>query len=140
MRCESHNRFAQTEAVSSSHSPESGIGLSHNSLPGSDTYDQPDTGEDENGEFYDTEPLPIIGTCRAIYIFEDCPRQHPVLFLKALGCKGGGGLCSAIGLDLSQNWMKVEDLHLCCIPCTRPLLGDVFHLDLLNISSLRQLF
>ncbi|KAK8399962.1 hypothetical protein O3P69_002972 [Scylla paramamosain] len=77
----SHRTSLSDESLSrSSHSPESGIGLSHNSLPGSDTYDQPDTGEDENGEFYDTEPLPIIGTCRAIYIFEGVCLLLNVLF------------------------------------------------------------
>ena len=76
-------------------------------------------------------------TLVGLEISEDCPWQHPVLFLKTLGCKGRSGLSSAKGFDLSQNWMKVEDLHLACLPCTRPLLWDVFHLDLLNISRVR---
>ncbi|KAK8399942.1 hypothetical protein O3P69_002972 [Scylla paramamosain] len=84
----------------SSHSPESGIGLSHNSLPGSDTYDQPDTGEDENGEFYDTEPLPIIGTCRAIYIFEGTSEGSMSM--------AEGEELNVIELDQGDGWTRVR--------------------------------
>ncbi|XP_054270179.1 formin-binding protein 1-like isoform X3 [Macrosteles quadrilineatus] len=45
-----------------SDSPESGLGTSHTSLPGSD--DAPQT------EYYDMELLPPLGTCRALYPFE----------------------------------------------------------------------
>lgn len=84
----------------SSHSPESGIGLSHNSLPGSDTYDQPDTGEDENGEFYDAEPLPIIGTCRAIYVFEGTSEGSMSM--------AEGEELNVIELDQGDGWTRVR--------------------------------
>ncbi|XP_073981707.1 formin-binding protein 1-like Cip4 isoform X3 [Rhodnius prolixus] len=44
-----------------SHGPESGIGASHSSLPESDDAPPP---------YYDTELLPPLGTCRALYPFE----------------------------------------------------------------------
>lgn len=44
-----------------SDSPESGIGASHTSLPDSDDAPPP---------YYDTELLPPLGTCRALYPFE----------------------------------------------------------------------
>ncbi|XP_045134943.1 formin-binding protein 1-like isoform X7 [Portunus trituberculatus] len=97
----SHRTSLSDESLSrSSHSPESGIGLSHNSLPGSDTYDQPDTGEDENGEFYDTEPLPIIGTCRAIYIFEGTSEG-------SMSMTEGEEL-NVIELDQGDGWTRVR--------------------------------
>ncbi|KAK9511591.1 hypothetical protein O3M35_000219 [Rhynocoris fuscipes] len=43
------------------HGPESGIGASHSSLPESDDAPPP---------YYDTELLPPLGTCRALYPFE----------------------------------------------------------------------
>ncbi|XP_050714494.1 cdc42-interacting protein 4-like isoform X3 [Eriocheir sinensis] len=84
----------------SSHSPESGIGLSHNSLPGSDTYDQPDAGEDENAEFYDTEPLPIIGTCRALYVFDGTSEG-------SMSMTEGEEL-NVIELDQGDGWTRVR--------------------------------
>jgi len=61
----------------SSNSPESGIGNSHLSLQGQggmlDNFQhidhEGDLGEDDE-EFYDPEPLPILGRCSAIYTFE----------------------------------------------------------------------
>lgn len=52
----------------SSNSPESGLGLSHLSLQGGgcDTFQDIDAEE----EFYESEPLPILGRCRAMYTFE----------------------------------------------------------------------
>lgn len=97
----SHRTSLSDESLSrSSHSPESGIGLSHNSLPGSDTYDQPDTGEDENGEFYDTEPLPIIGTCRAIYVFEGTSEGSMSM--------AEGEELNVIELDQGDGWTRVR--------------------------------
>ena len=67
---------------SSSNSPESGIGLSSHSLPSSDTPDNgiglvkgsgdPNLaeGEEDDEEFFDSEPLPILGRCKALYPFE----------------------------------------------------------------------
>ncbi|KAK8399943.1 hypothetical protein O3P69_002972 [Scylla paramamosain] len=93
----SHRTSLSDESLSR---PESGIGLSHNSLPGSDTYDQPDTGEDENGEFYDTEPLPIIGTCRAIYIFEGTSEGSMSM--------AEGEELNVIELDQGDGWTRVR--------------------------------
>uniref|UniRef100_T1J7Q9 SH3 domain-containing protein n=1 Tax=Strigamia maritima TaxID=126957 RepID=T1J7Q9_STRMM len=45
----------------SSNSPESGLGTSHTSLPDSDF---------DNGDYFDTEPLPVLGICRAMYTFD----------------------------------------------------------------------
>lgn len=47
--------------VRASDSPESGIGASHTSLPESDDAPPP---------YYDTELLPPLGTCKALYPFE----------------------------------------------------------------------
>lgn len=61
---------------SCSNSPESGLGTSHTSLPGADSDpDQYDgNGADGDREFYDniyeTEILPALGTCKALYPFE----------------------------------------------------------------------
>lgn len=56
---------------SSSASPESGLGTSHTSLPGSG---HGSTHENAIGEdaYYETEmePLQPLGTCRALYPFE----------------------------------------------------------------------
>lgn len=84
----------------SSHSPESGIGLSHNSLPGSDTYDQPDGGDDDNAEFYDAEPLPIIGTCRALYAFEGTSEGSMNM--------AEGEELNVIELDQGDGWTRVR--------------------------------
>jgi hypothetical protein len=59
----------------SSNSPESGIGLSSQSIPSSDNKSEldgreDDDDDDEEEEFYDSEPLPILGRCRALYTFE----------------------------------------------------------------------
>ena len=62
---------------STSQSPESGICTSSMSLPSSSSgsndkqqVDDVDDDDDEDEEFYDTDPLPIIGRCRAMYPFE----------------------------------------------------------------------
>jgi len=88
----------------SSHSPESGIGLSHNSLPGSDTYDQPDQGQDdENAEFYDAEPLPVIGTCRSLYTFDGTSEgSMPMTESEEL---------NVIELDQGDGWTRVRRLN-----------------------------
>lgn len=54
---------------SSSASPESGLGTSHTSLPGSgqgSTNDQPINDE----MYYEAEALPSLGTCKALYPFD----------------------------------------------------------------------
>ncbi|XP_042210378.1 formin-binding protein 1-like isoform X2 [Homarus americanus] len=83
-----------------SQGPESGIGLSHNSLPGSDTYDQPDGADDDNAEFYDAEPLPIIGTCRALYTFEGTSEG-------SMSMTEGEEL-NVIELDQGDGWTRVR--------------------------------
>ncbi|XP_063604602.1 formin-binding protein 1 homolog isoform X3 [Penaeus indicus] len=88
----------------SSHSPESGIGLSHNSLPGSDTYDQPDGADDDNAEFYDAEPLPIIGTCRALYTFDGTSEG-------SMSMTEGEEL-NVIELDQGDGWTRVRRMRV----------------------------
>jgi hypothetical protein len=53
----------------SSNSPESGLGNSHLSLQGGGCQNFQDIDADEE-EFYESEPLPILGRCRALYTFE----------------------------------------------------------------------
>ncbi|CAH1994300.1 unnamed protein product [Acanthoscelides obtectus] len=55
-----------------SNSPESGLGASHTSLHHADSDpDQYDGRDDmQEGEYYEAELLPVIGTCRALYPFE----------------------------------------------------------------------
>ncbi|XP_022252760.1 formin-binding protein 1-like isoform X3 [Limulus polyphemus] len=57
---------------SSSYSPESGISTSHTSIPEVDVYadaEEFDNIEEENVDF-DLEPLPVLGTARALYPFD----------------------------------------------------------------------
>lgn len=71
---------------SSSASPESGLGTSHTSLPGSGGGNDPAAAEEM---YYEAEPLQPLGTCKALYTFEgecvagveECPRAcaHPLL-------------------------------------------------------------
>ena len=42
-------------------------------------------GDDEEEEFYETEPLPILGRCRALYAFEGNLNLHFIInIMKAL--------------------------------------------------------
>lgn len=64
-----YQRFAFFDHCSSSASPESGLGTSHTSLPGSgqgSTNDQPINDE----MYYEAEALPPLGTCKALYPFD----------------------------------------------------------------------
>ena len=67
-------KYQNLYLFSSSNSPESGIGLSSQSLPSSDNKSELDGREsnsaDDEEEAFDSEPLPIIGRCRALYPFE----------------------------------------------------------------------
>lgn len=57
------------DSSSSSASPESGLGTSHSSLPGSgqgSTNDQ----HINDDMYYDTEPIQPLGTCKALYPFD----------------------------------------------------------------------
>jgi len=67
------------ENPSTSRSPESGICTSSMSLPSSSSGSNDNGGksgqlaedeEDDDEEFYDADPLPILGRCRALYSFE----------------------------------------------------------------------
>lgn len=75
----SKNSSGETAAIhGSSRSPESGICTSSMSLPSSSSGSNDNGGksrdveedEDEDEEFYDADPLPIVGKCRALYSFE----------------------------------------------------------------------
>lgn len=52
---------------SSSASPESGLGTSHTSLPGSGGANDAANTEEM---YYEAEPLQPLGTCKALYTFE----------------------------------------------------------------------
>lgn len=58
------NEFVLYSICSSSASPESGLGTSHTSLPGSMQVN--DHGNDE----FENEPLQPLGSCRALYPFD----------------------------------------------------------------------
>lgn len=51
---------------SSSASPESGLGTSHTSLPGSGQG----SANDQNEEYFEVEPIQPLGSCKALYPFE----------------------------------------------------------------------
>lgn len=62
------------QLFSSSASPESGLGTSHTSLPGSG---QGSANEQQNEEmYYEPEPLPPLGTCKALYPFDGKSIQY----------------------------------------------------------------
>jgi len=54
----------------SSNSPESGLGNSHLSLGPGGTMGDTFQDIDAEDEFYEPEPLPVLGRCRALYTFE----------------------------------------------------------------------
>ncbi len=54
---------------SSSASPESGLGTSHTSLPGSGQGSANDQVMNED-MYYEAEPLQALGTCKALYPFD----------------------------------------------------------------------
>ncbi|KAF2362739.1 SH3 domain [Trinorchestia longiramus] len=116
----------------SSHSPESGISLSHNSLHGSETggmnggstvHPIPsalhcntsalhgevseldsaggiDEAADDSAEFYDLDPLPVIGTCRALYNFDGVSEGSIALT--------EGEELYVIELDAGDGWTRVR--------------------------------
>lgn len=66
-----HNKNSLTSQGRSSNSPESGLGnsaqsLGHQDLNRADSFQDIDADD----EFYDSEPLPVLGRCRALYTFE----------------------------------------------------------------------
>lgn len=61
--------FSNIVPSSSSASPESGLGTSHSSLPGSGQGSTNDQHINED-MYYDTEPIQPLGTCKALYPFD----------------------------------------------------------------------
>jgi len=59
-----------TKNSRSSNSPESGLGNSHLSLGPGGTMGDTFQDIDAEDEFYEPEPLPVLGRCRALYTFE----------------------------------------------------------------------
>ncbi|XP_021950505.1 formin-binding protein 1-like isoform X2 [Folsomia candida] len=80
----------------SSNSPESGISTSHTSLPDSD-FEQNDT---ENGEYDD--PLPVLGTCEALYSFEGKTSSEGSIPMYL------GEQLYVVELDQGDGWTRVR--------------------------------
>ena len=79
-------------SIRSSNSPESGLGNSHLSLgPGGtlgenfQDIDDEDP-EDAEEEFFESEPLPVLGRCMALYAFQG-QNQNFLLLNKIFHCK-----------------------------------------------------
>ncbi|XP_021698143.1 formin-binding protein 1-like isoform X7 [Aedes aegypti] len=86
---------------SSSASPESGLGTSHTSLPGSgqgSTNDQPINDE----MYYEAEALPPLGTCKALYPF-DATSEGSIPMSE-------GEELLVIELDQGDGWTRVRRL------------------------------
>lgn len=86
---------------SSSASPESGLGTSHTSLPGSgqgSTNDQPINDE----MYYEAEVLPPLGTCKALYPF-DATSEGSIPMSE-------GEELLVIELDQGDGWTRVRRL------------------------------
>ncbi|XP_047736513.1 formin-binding protein 1-like isoform X3 [Hyalella azteca] len=130
----SHRTSLSDESISrSSHSPESGISLSHNSLHGSETggmnggsslhanpsalhsnsnalhtsglsqtdsVDLADDAADDSAEFYDLDPLPVIGSCRALFNFDGLSEGSMAL--------AEGDELLVIELDAGDGWTRVR--------------------------------
>lgn len=84
---------------SSSASPESGLGTSHSSLPGSgqgSTNDQ----HINDDMYYDTEPIQPLGTCKALYPF-DATSEGSIPMAE-------GEELHVIELDQGDGWTRVR--------------------------------
>jgi len=95
----------------SSHSPESGVGshTSHTSLPDSEVERlyanaEAEIGADEddtlNGDGFENELLPVLGTCRALYAFEAQSEGSIPLY--------EGEEMSVIEIDQGDGWTRVR--------------------------------
>lgn len=91
----------------SSHSPESGVGshTSHTSLPDSEVERlyanaEAEIGAEDDDEFDDPEPLPVLGTCRALYAFEAQSEGSIPLH--------EGEELSVIEIDQGDGWTRVR--------------------------------
>jgi len=104
-----HNKnLTSLSSQGSSHSPESGLGSTghlapgHSLLAGSQFQDI-DSENAEEDEFYDQEPLPVLGRCKAIYTFEASSEgsialeEQEELWL--------------IETDQGDGWTRVRRLH-----------------------------
>jgi len=104
-----HNKnLTSLSSQGSSHSPESGLGSTghlapgHSLLAGSQFQDI-DSENAEEDEFYDQEPLPVLGRCKAIYTFEASSEgsipleENEELWL--------------IETDQGDGWTRVRRLH-----------------------------
>lgn len=82
-----------------SNSPESGIGTSHASLPDDDE----DEFDDFNNEF-ESEPLPVIGTARALYAFDSQSDGSISIY--------EGEEFEVVELDQGDGWTRVRKSNL----------------------------
>lgn len=104
-----HNKnLTSLSSQGSSHSPESGLGSTghlapgHSLLAGSQFQDI-DSENAEEDEFYDQEPLPVLGRCKAIYTFEASSEGSiPLEEQEELWL---------IETDQGDGWTRVRRLH-----------------------------
>ncbi|CRK99047.1 CLUMA_CG012111, isoform B [Clunio marinus] len=94
-----NNGILHHNISSSSASPESGLGTSHSSLPGSgqgSTNDQ----HINDDMYYDTEPIQPLGTCKALYPFEATSEGSIPM--------AEGEELHVIELDQGDGWTRVR--------------------------------
>merc|ERR1719494_1570270 len=104
-----HNKnLTSLSSQGSSHSPESGLGSTghlapgHPLLAGSQFQDIDSENADED-EFYEQEPLPVLGRCKAIYTFEASSEGSiPLEEQEKLWL---------IETDQGDGWTRVRRLH-----------------------------
>ncbi|XP_034234292.1 formin-binding protein 1-like isoform X1 [Thrips palmi] len=84
----------------SSHSPESGLGTSHTSLPDSDEPEPTDIDGNAQPEYYDADQLPALGMCRALYPFEATSEGSIPMY--------DGEELHIIELDQGDGWTRVR--------------------------------
>jgi len=104
-----HNKnLTSLSSQGSSHSPESGLGSTghlapgHSLLAGSQFQDIDSENADED-EFYEQEPLPVLGRCKAIYTFEASSEGSiPLEEQEELWL---------IETDQGDGWTRVRRLH-----------------------------
>ncbi|XP_063701879.1 formin-binding protein 1-like isoform X2 [Culicoides brevitarsis] len=95
------NNQPESNINGSSASPESGLGTSHTSLPGSGQGSASEQINDDH--FYDPEPLQPLGTCRALYPFEASSEG-------SIPIKDGEEL-HVIELDQGDGWTRVRRMN-----------------------------
>lgn len=86
---------------SSSASPESGLGTSHTSLPGSGHG----SAHEQNNEemYYEPEPIQPLGTCKALYPFEATSEGSIPM--------NEGEELQIIELDQGDGWTRVRRME-----------------------------